>query len=147
MQYSQAKQGRIFIIRLEDGDIIHAEIEKVAREESIKAAALIIVGGVDKGSKLIVGPKQGRKKPVIAMEHILNNVHEVAGTGTIFPDEKGNPLLHMHITCGRKTATVTGCIRKGVKTWHVLEVILFELVNTKSARVLDKVTGFKLLKA
>ena len=37
MKYSQAKQGRIFVIRLEDGDIIHQEIEKFAREKSIKA--------------------------------------------------------------------------------------------------------------
>ncbi|MDY6863052.1 MAG: DUF296 domain-containing protein, partial [Thermodesulfobacteriota bacterium] len=28
MKYSQAKPGRIFVIRLEDGDIIHEEIEK-----------------------------------------------------------------------------------------------------------------------
>ena len=36
MKYSQAKQGRTFIIRLEDGDIVHEEIEKFAREKSIK---------------------------------------------------------------------------------------------------------------
>ena len=47
MKYSEAKQDRIFVIRLEDGD-------------------------------------------------------EIAGTGTIFPDEENNPILHMHIACGRK---------------------------------------------
>ncbi len=61
MKYSQAKIGRIYVIRLEDGDIIHEEIEKFAREKSIKAAALIIIGGADEGSKLIVGPEHGRK--------------------------------------------------------------------------------------
>lgn len=30
MKYSEAKQGRIFVIRLEDGDVIHEEIEKFA---------------------------------------------------------------------------------------------------------------------
>ena len=29
MKYSEAKPGRIFIIRLEDGEIIHEEIEKL----------------------------------------------------------------------------------------------------------------------
>jgi len=146
MKYSQAKPGRIFIIRLEDGDIIHKKIEKFARDQSITAGSLIILGGVDEGSKLIVGPEQGRKKPVVPTEYILDNVHEIAGTGTIFPDEKGNPVLHMHIACGRKSSTVTGCVRKGVKTWHVLEVILFELVDTKAVRALDPATGFELLK-
>jgi len=146
MRYSQAKQGRTFIIRLEDGDIVHEEIEKFAREKSIKAAALIILGGADKGSKLIVGPEHGRREPIIPMEHILDNVHEIAGTGTIFPNEKGKPVLHMHMACGRKTSSVTGCVRKGVKVWHVMEVILFELVDTIAVRAFDPTTGFELLR-
>ncbi len=146
MRYSQAKQGRTFIIRLEDGDIVHEEIEKFSREKSIKAAALIILGGADKGSKLIVGPEHGRREPIIPMEHILDNVHEIAGTGTIFPDEKGKPILHMHMACGRKTSSVTGCVRKGVKVWHVMEVILFELVDTTAVRAFEPTTGFELLK-
>ena len=146
MRYSQAKQGRTFIIRLEDGDIVHEEIEKFSREKSIKAAALIILGGADKGSKLIVGPEHGRREPIIPMEHILDNVHEIAGTGTIFPDEKGKPVMHMHMACGRKTSSVTGCVRKGVKVWHIMEVILFELVDTTAVRAFEPTTGFELLK-
>ncbi|NOR05811.1 MAG: DUF296 domain-containing protein [Deltaproteobacteria bacterium] len=146
MRYSQAKQGRTFIIRLEDGDIVHEEIEKFSREKSIKAAALIILGGADKGSKLIVGPEHGRREPIIPMEHVLDNVHEIAGTGTIFPDEKGKPILHMHMACGRKTSSVTGCVRKGVKVWHIMEVILFELVDTTAVRAFEPTTGFELLK-
>jgi predicted DNA-binding protein with PD1-like motif len=146
MRYSQAKQGRIFIIRLEDGDIVHKEIEKFSRKESIKAAALIILGGADKGSKFIVGPEHGRREPIIPIEHVLDNVHEIAGTGTIFPDEKGKSILHMHMACGRKTSSVTGCVRKGVKVWHIMEVILFELVDTTAVRAFDPTTGFELLR-
>jgi predicted DNA-binding protein with PD1-like motif len=79
------------------------------------------------------------------MEHILEDVHEVAGTGTLFPDDQGNPILHMHMACGRKSSTVTGCIRTGVKVWHVMEVILFELIDTTGRRLVDPETGFKLL--
>ena len=145
MKYSQAKQGRIYIIRLEDGDIIHEEIEKFANEKSIKAAALTIIGGVDKNSKLVVGPEHGRTASIIPMEHLLNNVNEIVGTGTIFPNEKGDPVLHMHIACGRNASTVTGCVREGVKTWHILEFILFELIDTSAVRALDPITGFDLL--
>jgi predicted DNA-binding protein with PD1-like motif len=145
MKYSQAKQGRIFIIRLEDGDIVHEEIEKLAKQESIQAASLIIIGGADKDSSLIVGPEEGRSKTITPIEHILDNVHEVVGTGTIFPNERGEPVLHMHIASGRQSNTVTGCVRKGVRTWHILEVILIELIGATAKRVLDSVTGFELL--
>jgi predicted DNA-binding protein with PD1-like motif len=145
MKYSEAKQGRTFIIRLEDGEVIHEQIEHFARKKSIRAAALILVGGADGGSKLVVGPEHRRKKPVVPMEHVLSDVHEVAGTGTLFPDDEGNPVLHMHIACGRNTSTVTGCVRKGVKAWHVMEVVLFELLDTRGERVPDAKTGLKLL--
>ena len=145
MRYSETKQGRIFVMRLEDGDIVHEEIEQFARDHAIKAAALIILGGADKGSRLIVGPENGRSKPVTPMEHILDDVHEIAGVGTLFPDEEGIPILHMHMAGGRKTSTVTGCVRNGVKTWHILEVIVFELVDSTGVRTLDPETGFKFL--
>ncbi|HDD44969.1 MAG TPA: DUF296 domain-containing protein, partial [Candidatus Desulfofervidus auxilii] len=41
--------------------------------------------------------------------------------------------------------SITGCVRKGVKVWHVMEVILFELVDTTAVRALDPNTGFELL--
>ena len=145
MKYAEAGAGRIFVIRLEDGDIVHEVIEKFARELDIKAAALIVLGGADLDSKLVVGPEKGRAKPLHPMEHILENVHEVAGTGTLFPDDQGNPILHMHMACGRESSTVTGCIRTGVKVWHVMEVILFELIDTTGRRLVDPETGFKLL--
>ena len=145
MKYAEAGAGRIFVIRLEDDDIVHEVIEKFARELDIKAAALIVLGGADLDSKLVVGPEEGRAKPLHPMEHILEDVHEVAGTGTLFPDDQGNPILHMHMACGRKSSTVTGCIRTGVKVWHVMEVILFELIDTTGRRLVDPETGFKLL--
>ncbi|MGA1840054.1 MAG: PPC domain-containing DNA-binding protein, partial [bacterium] len=79
------------------------------------------------------------------MEHILKNVHEITGTGTLFPDEAGNPVLHMHMACGRKSSTVTGCVRKGVKVWFIMEVILFELIESTGVRAFDPETGFNLL--
>jgi predicted DNA-binding protein with PD1-like motif len=145
MKYTEARQGRIFVIRLEDGDIIHEAIEAFARENSVKAGMLIILGGADKGSKLVVGPEKGRAKPIIPMEHVLKDVHEVTGTGTLFPDDKGNPELHMHMACGRNASAVTGCVRAGVKVWHVMEVILIELLDTSGSRIPDTETGFKLL--
>jgi predicted DNA-binding protein with PD1-like motif len=145
MKYSQVNQGRIFVLRLEDGETVHEEIEKFAVEHAIQAAALIIVGGAGQGSSLVVGPESGETRPVNPMAHILEEAHEIAGTGTLFPDEEGTPLLHMHMACGRRDATVTGCIRNGVKVWQIMEVVLFEFVGVSGRRVLDDNLGFKLL--
>ena len=146
MKFSQARTGRVFVIRLEDGDILHEAIEAFARENGIRTATVIAVGGVDKGSRLVVGPEgDGRIPPVIPMELVLTDVREVTGTGTLFPDESGTLILHMHLACGRNGHTITGCVRHGVRVWHVLEVILTELTDSSAIRALDPVTGFKLL--
>jgi predicted DNA-binding protein with PD1-like motif len=145
MIYSQATQGRAFVLRLEDGEIVHEQIEEFARAQSITAAALIIIGGATDGSILVVGPEIGEARPVNPMEHTIEDVHEIVGTGTIFPDEEGHPILHMHMACGRNNHTVTGCIRSGVKVWQVMEVVLYELVCTTGKRVLEPDLGLKLL--
>ena len=145
MKFSQAKQGRIFVLRLEDGDVVHEVIEQFARDQGIQAAALVIIGGADSGSRLVVGPQAGRAPNIVAMEQALEEVHEVAGTGTLFPDAEGTPLLHMHMACGRKNNTVTGCIRQGVKVWHIMEVILFELAESTARRMPEPPMGLKFL--
>ncbi len=145
MKYTQAGPGRVFVIRLEDGETIHSEIEEFARSHGIRSAALVALGGADDGSRIVVGPLEDRTLPVVPMEHLLEHAHEVTGTGTIFPDEEGNPVLHMHMAFGRNAETVTGCIRSGVRVWRVLEVILFELVDARAVRRTEPPTEFKLL--
>jgi len=145
MKYTEAQRGRVFVLRLEDGEIIHEVIEKFAKEKKIEAAGVNIVGGVDKGSILIVGPENGRAAKIKPMELVLENEHEATGVGTLFPNSKGEPILHMHVSCGRKDKSITGCVRKGVKVWLVLEVIIWEITNCKSKRVLEGNTGFELL--
>ena len=145
MKYSETKQGRIFIIRLEDGEILHETIENFATEQGIQAAYMIVLGGADSKSRLVVGPLDGQASPVIPMIHELGNVHEIVGTGTLFPDEGGKPVLHMHAAGGRLDSTITGCVRTGVKIWLVAEVVLIELLDTTAVRRMEPGPGFKLL--
>ncbi len=145
MKFSEARQGRVFVLRLEDGEIVHEEIEQFAKEQHIKAASIVLVGGADDGSRLVVGPAEDRKLPLQPMQLTLQNAHEVSGTGTLFCDEEGTPLIHMHMACGRGDETITGCIRSGVKVWHVMEVVIHELVETEAKRVLEKPLDLKLL--
>jgi predicted DNA-binding protein with PD1-like motif len=145
MKYSEAKPGRVFVLRLEDGDVVHEIIESFAREQGIIAASMIVLGGADAGSTLVTGPAQGRAQPIVPKTQVLDNVHEVTGTGTLFPDESGNPVLHMHMACGRGASTMTGCVRNGVRVWQVMEVILYELLDSTGKRKKDRTTGFDLL--
>ena len=146
MLYSEARAGRIFVIRLEHGEVLHETIEAFAVEQGIRAATFVVVGGADEGSTLVVGPRDGEERPVVPMERVLQGAHEVAGTGTLFPNEKGKPVVHAHLACGREGATTTGCVRRGVRVWQVMEVILMELVDPGARRVRDDSLGFDMLR-
>jgi predicted DNA-binding protein with PD1-like motif len=146
MKYCEARQGRVFVLRLENGDIVHEVIEDFMKEHSVNAAVLVILGGAASGSRLVVGPEDRDARPVNPALKILKDVHEAAGVGTVFTDEKGIPVLHMHMACGRGEETITGCIRSGVKVWQIMEVVLVELVDTSGVRVFDTELGFNVLK-
>ncbi len=145
MKYSQGKLGRVFVVQLEHGEIIHERIEEFAEDRRVISAAVWAVGAADTGSKLVVGPHDPGSTPVKPIETLLTGVHEVAGVGTIFPNEQGRPVLHMHATCGRKEEARTGCIRRGVKVWKMLEVVIFEMNEVQARREIDPVTGFEML--
>jgi predicted DNA-binding protein with PD1-like motif len=145
MRYSEARPGRIFVVRLEDGDVVHECLEALARAENVRAASVTILGGMDQGSRLVVGPKVARAVPVEPMSRAVDDVREVVGAGTLFPDGRGNPVLHVHMACGREDHTLTGCVRLGVRVWHVMEAIVVELLDTGAVRRLDPATGFELL--
>jgi predicted DNA-binding protein with PD1-like motif len=145
MKYSEAQQGRVFILRLEDGENLQECIEQVATENNIRHAFIQVLGGADKGSKIIAGPEHGRAENIVPMTEELNEMHEALGNGTLIPDEKGVPVLHMHMAFGRNNKTLCGEIRPGIIVWHVMEVIIVELLNSSAVRKLDAGTGFKLL--
>ncbi|MBN1599825.1 MAG: DNA-binding protein [Bacteroidales bacterium] len=145
MRYSEAKKGRVFILRLEDKELLQDSIERFACEKQIMHAEIQLLGGVDKGSKLIVGPEKGRNSKVVPMVITLDEMHEAIGNGTIIPNTSGEPKLHCHICCGRGAKTICGEIREGVIVWHVMEVIISEITNCSAIRKRDKNLGFELL--
>lgn len=145
MKYAEASLGRALVVRLEDGDVVHESIEEAARAAGIVRAAVILVGGADGGSRLVVGPEDGRADPIVPMQRALHDVHEMVGVGTLFPDETGRPVLHLHAAFGRDDRVVAGCIRAGVETWLVGEVVVLELVGGGAVRRMEPASGFELL--
>jgi len=145
MQYSQGTIGRVFVLRLGDGDKLPGSIEEFAAEHGVSQAFCALIGGADDGSRVVAGPEDGAVLPPRPMITAIHGVHEAAALGTIFPDASGRPTLHMHAALGRKENTVTGCVRTGVDIWKIGEVVILEITGTDMARRIDPETGFELL--
>lgn len=145
MQFTEAKLGRVFVLRLHDGDRLPEVLESFATEKNISTALCFFLGGAKEKSRVVVGPKDGYASPPEPMVTLLDGVHEACGVGTIFADEEGKPKLHMHASFGRKQNTVTGCVRMGVDVWRIGEVVVLELASVSARRAKDKETGFEFL--
>ena len=145
MKAIEGHTGRVFVIRLEDDDVIPRCIERFAKEKGISVGYAILVGGIGDG-EVVVGPRRSEERPPQPMLLPIDGAHEVVGVGILAPSEKGRPVLHIHAALGRSGKTMTGCLRPGVTTWLVGEVILYEILGVDVARVRDKESGFELLK-
>jgi len=144
MKACEGRIGRVFVIRLEDGDVVPECIERFAEEKGVSVGQAILVGGIG-GGDIVVGPRRSEEKPPEPMLLPIDGAHEVVGVGVLAPDEDGKPTLHIHAALGRAGQTMTGCLRHGVATWLVGEVILYEILGADIARIKDKQSGFELL--
>ena len=144
MKACEGRIGRVFVIRLEDGDVVPQCIERFAEEKGVSVGQAILVGGIG-GGDVVVGPRRSEQRPPEPMLLPINGAQEVVGVGVLAPSEDGKPVLHIHAALGRAGQTMTGCLRHGVTTWLVGEVILYEILGANMLRVKDKQSGFELL--
>lgn len=144
MQYGVGEMGRIFVLRLEEGDQLPDIVEQFAGEHGIQRGLVFYVGGGADGSRLVVGPRENTEQGIVPMLHTLRGVHEVLAVGTLFPDDAGVPVLHLHAAAGREDKVAVGCARAGVKVWLVGEVVLLEIAGIEGRR--EKERGFSLLR-
>jgi predicted DNA-binding protein with PD1-like motif len=145
MRSLEMERGRTFVLRLEAGEVLHEVLESFCKNNGIKNAYVSVVGGIGEGSRITVGPEVPYDKGIVPIVLTLDAPHELTASGTIFPDEDGNPMVHIHGSAGREGKAVTGCLRTGVIAWLVLEVVLIELVGEGAVRKKDKNTGMKIL--
>jgi predicted DNA-binding protein with PD1-like motif len=144
MKACEGRIGRVFVIRLEDGDVLPQCIERFADEKGVSVGQAILVGGIG-GGDIVVGPRRSEAMPPEPMLLPIDGAHEVAGVGVLAPGENGKSSLHIHAALGRAGKTMTGCLRQGVTTWLVGEVILYEILGAKVVRIQDNQCGFELL--
>jgi len=141
---TQGQIGRVFVIRLEDGDELPGCIEQFALDNGVSVGQVILVGGIG-GGEVVVGPRHSDAMPPDPMLLPVDGAHEVVGVGVLAPGADGKPALHIHAALGRSGNTLTGCLRPGVSAWLVGEVILYEITGTRARRVFDSASEFSLL--
>ncbi len=143
MEYATGKPGRVIVARLFEGEDPYACIELIARQENIRAAAVMIVGGFRK-AEVVVGPKEER--PVLKGDvRRFTGPGEVLGVGTIYRDAEG-PKLHLHGAMARGDSIVVGCPRISSQVYLVLEVTIIEITGVSAARLPDNDIGVNLLR-
>ncbi len=134
MRSAELARGRVFILRLEDGEVLRETVESFCADNGILRAIVHVTGAVDAGSRMVSGPRvpvTGRVEPlVIELEHPC----EVTGHGTVFPDTDGDPRLHLHGSAGREGFCATGDFGPGMVSWLVMEVVIEELVGDDGVR-------------
>jgi predicted DNA-binding protein with PD1-like motif len=145
MRYCEGHVGRVFVLRLEEGERIPDVIEKFAEAKGVQRATVLLLGGIDDGSKVVVGPEEGRGDEIVPLVHTLKGIQEILGVGTIFPDEQGRPILHLHGASGREGGASVGCTRAGVDVWLVGEVVILEIQGIDAVRKKDPRSGLSLL--
>jgi predicted DNA-binding protein with PD1-like motif len=144
MKACEGRIGRVFVVRLEDGDVVPECIERFATEKGVSVGQAILVGGIG-GGDVVVGPRRSEERPPEPMLLPIDGAHEVVGVGVLAPSEDGKPVLHIHAALGRAGQTMTGCLRHGVTTWLVGEVILYEILGADMLRIKNAQIGFELL--
>jgi uncharacterized protein len=144
MKYTTARLGRIFVLKFDDGDNMQEEIRSFCGKERVSTATLVFIGALRKG-KVVAGPK----KPVVPPQPNVvsyRDAWEVMGIGTIFPDERKRPQVHLHASLGKGKKTLTGCIRQDSNVFLVIEAFVFEMKNARAAKLRDPRTGLNLLR-
>lgn len=144
MKASEAQIGRVFILRLENGERLPAAIEAFAQEHGVSHGLVALIGALGPGA-LVAGPADPEARPVPVITDPVTAIHDAVALGLIAPGDDGRPMLHMHGVLGRGTDTLAGCLRPGMDVWQVAEAVLIELTGSAAFRRFDPETGFGLL--
>ena len=144
MEYKKGNIGRVFIVRIDHGDDLLEELEKLAKLENIESASMVLLGAVIKG-KLVTGPKENIVPPDPIWAE-FDNVNEVVGVGNIFTED-GVPKIHLHTAAGdRDGNAVVGCLRGSSEIFMVVEVLILELTGMSASRMFDSSIGYSRLR-
>jgi uncharacterized protein len=141
MQYSEGQIGRIFVVRIDDGEDLLHTLRQFILDKGVLAGSVIFLGALMEG-KMVTGPEE----PVIPpIPHYLffEGGWEVFGVGTIYPGE-GGPAIHYHASVGRAGHALTGCLREKAVTYLIVEAVIYEITGLSARHEFDEKTQIHL---
>lgn len=139
MEYQAGLVGRVFYLRLDDGDDMHRCIRELVVREEVRCAWFQMFGGL-RSAGVVTGPKE----PVMPPEPVwasITDAREVLGVGSVFRDGD-TPLIHLHAAMGHHGETLTGCVRRDSTVYLVIEVLLVEVAGMEITRPWSAERGF-----
>jgi predicted DNA-binding protein with PD1-like motif len=143
MQYSEGRLGRVFVIRLEDGEDLIGSIQRFVAEKGVATGMIHFLGALREG-RFITGPKEPTIPPEPPFVENLVGAWETFGVATIYPGDGGEPTIHIHASAGHGDRSLTGCLRERATTYLVVEAVVFEFLGLEARRCIDERTGLYL---
>jgi predicted DNA-binding protein with PD1-like motif len=141
MQYTEGQIGRVFVVRIDDGEDMLISLHQFINDKSIQAGSILFLGALMNG-RMVTGPEDPVIPPVPHFV-LFEGGWEVFGVGTIYPGESG-PHIHYHASVGRAGHALTGCLREKAITYLIVEAVIMEFNGLSARREFDKKTQVHL---
>jgi hypothetical protein len=141
MQYTEGQIGRVFVVRIDDGEDMLISLRQFISDKSIQAGTILFLGALMNG-RMVTGPEDPVIPPVPHFV-LFEGGWEVFGVGTIYPGE-GGPHIHYHASVGRSGHALTGCLREKAITYLIVEAVIMEFNGLSARREFDKKTQVHL---
>jgi predicted DNA-binding protein with PD1-like motif len=141
MQYTEGQLGRVFVVRIDNGEDMLISLRQFIDDKAIRAGSILFLGALMNG-RMVTGPEEPVIPPV---PHFImfEGGWEVFGVGTIYAGE-GGPHIHYHASVGRSGHALTGCLREKAITYLIIEAVILEFTGLSARREFDKKTQVHL---
>lgn len=137
MQYTQGQVGRVFVVRVDNGEDFLESLRRFIADKEIQCGSITFLGALMNG-RMVTGPEEPVIPPVPHFV-MFEGGWEVFGVGTVFPGE-GGPHIHYHASVGRAGHALTGCLREKATTYLIVEVVIIEFTGLMARREFDNRT-------
>jgi len=135
MQYTEGQIGRIFVVRIDDGEDMLLSLRQFIIDKNIQAGSIHFLGALMNG-RMVTGPEEPVIPPVPHFV-MFEGGWEVFGIGTVYPGE-GGPHIHYHASVGRSGHALTGCLREKATTYLIVEAVIMEFTGLSARREFDE---------
>ncbi len=135
MQYTEGQIGRVFVVRIDDGEDMLLSLRQFILDKNIQTGSIHFLGALMNG-RMVTGPEEPVIPPVPHFV-MFEGGWEIFGIGTIYPGE-GGPHIHYHASVGRSGHALTGCLREKAITYLIVEAVIMEFTGLSARREFDE---------